>query len=54
MAGEKIYNQQCVSCHREHSGARITAASTGYCVSCHADMKVKDDKIDPPVKFIPA
>ncbi|MCC2633319.1 MAG: hypothetical protein K0S48_1205 [Ramlibacter sp.] len=39
--------QQCVSCHREHSGVRMTAASTGYCVSCHADMKVKDDKTSP-------
>jgi ferredoxin-NADP reductase/bacterioferritin-associated ferredoxin len=39
--------QQCVSCHREHSGVRITAANTGYCVSCHADMKVKDDKTSP-------
>lgn len=39
--------QQCVSCHREHSGVRITAASTSYCVSCHSDMKVKDDKTSP-------
>ena len=39
--------QQCVSCHREHSGVRITAASTGYCVSCHSDMKVRDDKTSP-------
>lgn len=39
--------QQCVSCHREHSGVRVTAASAGYCVSCHADMKVPDDKASP-------
>lgn len=39
--------QQCVSCHREHSGVRVTAASPGYCVSCHADMRVKADMTSP-------
>jgi hypothetical protein len=39
--------QQCASCHREHSAVRVTAPSTGYCVSCHQDLKVKDDKTSP-------
>ena len=39
--------QACVSCHREHSAARITVANTGYCASCHQDLKVKNDRTSP-------
>lgn len=39
--------QACVSCHREHSGARLTVANTGYCTSCHQDLKVKNDRTSP-------
>lgn len=39
--------QLCVSCHREHSAARVTVAPPTYCVNCHQDVKVKDDKISP-------
>lgn len=39
--------QNCVSCHREHSAARVTAPGATYCVSCHQDLKVKDDKASP-------
>jgi ferredoxin-NADP reductase/bacterioferritin-associated ferredoxin len=39
--------QNCVSCHREHSGVRVTAPSATYCVSCHQDLKVKNDKTSP-------
>lgn len=38
---------QCVSCHREHSGVRVAVANTGYCASCHQDLKVADDKVSP-------
>jgi ferredoxin-NADP reductase/bacterioferritin-associated ferredoxin len=38
---------QCVSCHREHSAARVTAAHPGYCASCHQDLKVKEDRTSP-------
>jgi ferredoxin-NADP reductase/bacterioferritin-associated ferredoxin/nitrate reductase cytochrome c-type subunit len=44
--------QNCVSCHREHSAVRVTAPSAGYCVSCHQDMKVKDDKTSPTHDFL--
>jgi ferredoxin-NADP reductase/bacterioferritin-associated ferredoxin len=37
----------CASCHREHSQARITAPTAMYCVSCHADLKVRDDRSSP-------
>lgn len=43
--------QLCVSCHREHSAARVTVAPT-YCVSCHQDLKVKDDKASPTHDFL--
>jgi hypothetical protein len=39
--------QLCVSCHREHSAARVTVPSAGYCVSCHADLKVKNERSSP-------
>ncbi|MDB5858976.1 MAG: Doubled motif protein, partial [Ramlibacter sp.] len=44
--------QQCVSCHREHSAVRVTAPSSGYCVSCHQDLKVKNDKTSPTHDFL--
>jgi len=44
--------QQGASCHREHSAVRVTAPSTGYCVSCHQDMKVKDDKTSPTHDYL--
>jgi hypothetical protein len=39
--------QLCVSCHREHSQARVTAPSASYCVSCHADLQVRADRASP-------
>jgi hypothetical protein len=39
--------EQCVSCHREHSQARVTAPTATWCVACHADLKVRDDRTSP-------
>lgn len=39
--------ENCVSCHREHSGVRVTIANPGYCVSCHATMTVKNERSSP-------
>jgi ferredoxin-NADP reductase/bacterioferritin-associated ferredoxin len=47
QAREQLAPQLCVSCHREHSAARVTVAPPTYCVNCHQDVKVKDDKISP-------
>jgi hypothetical protein len=44
--------QVCVSCHREHSGARVTIPAATYCVSCHQDLKVKNDKTSPTHEFL--
>jgi hypothetical protein len=39
--------QQCESCHREHSGARVTVES-GYCRNCHGALEMKNDPLDTP------
>jgi len=39
--------EQCVSCHREHSGARVTAP-VGACVQCHDRLSVAADPLDVP------
>jgi cytochrome c3-like protein len=35
----------CVSCHREHTGVRVTMAATS-CASCHADLVLKREPLD--------
>lgn len=47
QARQQLGAHQCVSCHREHSARRVTAAQPGYCAQCHHDLKVKDDKASP-------
>ena len=47
-----IAPQVCVSCHREHSATRFTAANAGYCVNCHKDLQVKDDRTSPTHDFL--
>lgn len=37
----------CVSCHREHTGVRVTA-EISYCRHCHEDTRLKNDPIDIP------
>lgn len=39
--------QECVSCHREHTGTRLSQTNTAFCATCHGDMKVKDDRTRP-------
>lgn len=46
QAREKLRPHQCVSCHAEHHGRRVTLAETGYCVNCHKDTRLKKDPID--------
>ncbi len=37
---------ECVSCHREHTGRRVTVAP-GFCVHCHQDLAVAKDPASP-------
>ncbi|MGQ0792709.1 MAG: cytochrome c3 family protein [Deltaproteobacteria bacterium] len=43
-ARERINPQFCVSCHTEHTGARVTI-ETDYCQTCHEETKLKNDPI---------
>lgn len=43
---ERIHPELCESCHREHNGARLVVANTGYCVNCHEDTELNDDPLD--------
>lgn len=46
-ARETLAPQLCVSCHREHTGTRVSQTDTGFCATCHSDTKVKDDPARP-------
>ena len=46
-AREKIHPEQCVSCHIEHNGMRVTITETGYCINCHQNLSLKLDPIRP-------
>jgi predicted CXXCH cytochrome family protein len=39
--------EQCVSCHREHTGARLSQTNAGFCAACHRDMEVENDSTRP-------
>jgi predicted CXXCH cytochrome family protein len=43
-----IAPQNCISCHNEHQGKRVTISSTNFCVNCHKETKIKNDPIDVP------
>jgi hypothetical protein len=38
--------EQCGSCHREHSGARVTVGEATFCRHCHATVALADDPLD--------
>lgn len=46
-ARRTIAPEQCVSCHREHTGTRISQTDAGFCVACHSDMAMKNDPVRP-------
>lgn len=43
--------QNCVSCHAEHSGQRVTAPAT-VCQECHSDMEIAEDPAQPSHAFL--
>lgn len=47
-ARENLGPQQCVSCHIEHKGQRVTLPEIGYCVNCHKQTKLRKDPLDVP------
>ncbi len=38
--------QFCISCHTEHSGARVTLVDIGYCRECHQKLRMKEDPLN--------
>jgi hypothetical protein len=46
-AREAIQPQLCVSCHREHSGQRVTI-EYDYCQYCHDELDVRKDTLNIP------
>lgn len=47
-AREALHPEQCVSCHTEHKGQRVTQSDIGYCVNCHKKTKLRKDPLDVP------
>jgi len=47
-ARQAIAPQNCLSCHAEHSGRRVTQQDIGYCVNCHKETKLRKDPLDVP------
>lgn len=41
---KQIQPQFCVSCHREHTGKRVTSDMV-FCKNCHKNLKLKNDPI---------
>jgi predicted CXXCH cytochrome family protein len=47
VARRRLAPEQCVSCHREHTGSRVSQTNSGFCATCHSDTDVKDDPATP-------
>jgi formate-dependent nitrite reductase cytochrome c552 subunit len=46
-ARTKLGVDACVSCHREHTGVRVTMPATA-CATCHQDLDLKREPLDVP------
>jgi len=46
-ARKEIRPHYCVSCHKEHSGERVSITPT-FCVTCHKNLKLKNDPVSIP------
>jgi len=47
QARQTLAPQTCLSCHREHTGTRISRVDGEFCSTCHRDTEVKDDTTRP-------
>ncbi len=41
----KVY--ECMACHTEHQGKRVTLPTIGFCTHCHQGTELKNDPISP-------
>ena len=46
-ARQNIKAYDCITCHTEHQGKRITLSTIGYCTNCHQDTSLEVDPITP-------
>jgi len=46
-ARKHIKAYDCIACHAEHQGKRVTLPTLGYCMHCHQDTELSDDPILP-------
>ena len=44
---QQLRVQDCVTCHTEHHGKRVTLSTIGFCAHCHQDTELDDDPITP-------
>lgn len=44
-ARAQLAPHQCVTCHREHSGRRVTV-ELGFCQQCHWELELENDPLD--------
>lgn len=47
-ARRELAPEQCLSCHLEHQGRRVTQRDPGFCRTCHEDTALRRDPIDIP------
>jgi hypothetical protein len=47
QARAELGPDSCTSCHREHTGVRVTMAATA-CVACHQNLELRRDPLDVP------
>lgn len=45
-ARKELHPENCISCHNEHNGKRITIEQVDFCQRCHQDIKVNNDPLD--------
>ena len=46
-ARENLGADECISCHEEHLGVRVTQ-SPDFCATCHDGLEMKNDPLDVP------
>ena len=43
---QNINATNCITCHSEHHGERVTLDMSDFCMNCHQELVVEDDPLD--------
>ncbi len=46
-ARQHIKAYDCITCHTEHQGRRVTLSTITYCMHCHQDTAINNDPVTP-------